>query len=105
MTISHVWTIDALEYADANGIDRVVNKIKWACFSDSGTGHTYNDPGTTIVGPSNPDNFVPFGALTEATVIAWLDPCFIAKIEARGASAVQKLIDAELSDAGVGVPW
>ena len=105
MPISHTWKIKSLEYADADGLDKVVNQVNWACFSDDGAGHTWSNGGPSTVTTPNPASFTDFDTLTEADVLAWLGAEFIAATEAVNAAAIQKLIDAEASDAGVGVPW
>lgn len=105
MTISHTWTIDSLEYADAAGLSRVVNRVNWTCFSDDGAGHTWNSDGSKTVGTPNPNTFTAFDTLTEADALAWLGDEFKTATEAVNAAAIQKLIDASASSAGTGVPW
>ena len=106
MPISHTWTINSLEYADADGLVSVVNQVNWTCFSDDGAGHTWsNDSPPVRFTTPNPKTFTDFDTLAEADVIAWLGEEFIAATEAVNERAIQMLIDAELCEAGVGVPW
>ena len=105
MTISHAWTINSLEYADAEGLSSVVNQVNWACVSDDGAGHTWSNNGSTRLEAPDPDTFEAYAAITEADVFSWLGAVFITDTEAVNAAAIQKLIDAETASAGVGVPW
>jgi len=105
MTISHSWTISSLEYADAAGLASVVNQINWACSSDDGAGHTWQSNGSTRLEAPDPDTFKDYAGVTEADVLVWLGDVFKAGTEAVNEAAIQKLIDAEASSAGTGVPW
>jgi len=105
MTISHAWTINSLEYADAEGLSSVVNQVNWACASDDGAGHVWNNDGSTRLEAPDPDTFEAYAGLTEADAIAWLGDEFKAATEAVNAAAIQKLTDAETASAGSGVPW
>ena len=105
MTIKHTWTINSLEYADADSLTSVVNQINWTCVSDDGEGHVWNNNGSTLLPAPDPDTFEAFAGLTEADVLEWLGDEFVAETEAVNAAAVQKLIDAEASNVGAGVPW
>jgi len=105
MTISHNWTINSLEYADADGLTSVVNQVNWTCFSDDGAGHTWDNGGSTRLEAPDPDTFEAYAAITEADVLEWLGDEFKAATEAVNAAAIQKLIDAETTSAGAGVPW
>lgn len=105
MTISHSWAINSLEYADADGLVSVVNQVNWACFSNDGAGHTWQNNGSTRLAAPDPNTFEAYAGITEADVLAWLGDEFVAATEAVNAAAIQKLIDAEASSAGTGVPW
>jgi hypothetical protein len=105
MTISHSWTINSLEYADAEGLSSVVNQVNWTCFSDDGAGHVWNNNGSTRLEAPDPDTFEAYAEITEADAIEWLGDEFKAATEAVNVAAIQKLIDAETASAGVGVPW
>ena len=105
MTISHNWTINSLEYADADGLSSVVNQVNWTCFSDDGAGHAWSNNGSTRLEAPDPDTFEAYAAITEADVLSWLGAVFITDTEAVNAAAIQKLIDAETTSAGSGTPW
>ena len=105
MTISHNWTINSLEYADADGLASVVNQVNWTCFSDDGAGHTWSNNGSSRLEAPNSDTFEAYACLTETDVLEWLGDEFKAATEAVNAAAIQKLIDAESAKSGVGVPW
>jgi hypothetical protein len=105
MTISHTWTINSLEYADTVGFTKAVNRIVWSCSSDDGDGHVWNSDGSKILGAPNPNTFAAFDTLTQDDVTAWLGAAYIAAKEAVAGAAIQKLIIAEASNAGAGVPW
>jgi len=105
MTISHTWGVNNLEYADTDGLTKVVNQVNWTCFSDDGAGHVWNNDGSTRMDAPNPDSFTGYDTLTETDVLAWLGAEFIAATEAVNAAAIQKLIDAESTASGTGVPW
>ena len=105
MTISHNWTINSLEYADADGLASVVNQVNWTCASDDGAGHVWNNNGSTSLEAPDPDTFEAYAGLTEADVLSWLTDEFKAETEAVNEAAIQKLIDAETASAGSGVPW
>jgi hypothetical protein len=105
MTISHTWSIGSLEYADADGLASVVNQVNWVCASDDGAGHTWQNSGSTLLEAPDPDTFEAFAGLTEADALRWLGEEFKAETEAVNEAAIQKLIDAETTSTGVGVPW
>jgi len=105
MTISHSWTINSLEYADAEGLSSVVNQVNWTCASDDGAGHVWNNNGSTRLEAPDPDTFEAYTGLTEADALAWLGDEFKTATEAVNVAAIQKLIDAETASASVGVPW
>jgi len=105
MTISHTWVIGSLEYADAEGLNSVVNQVNWSCVSDDGEGHVWNNSGSTRLPAPDPDTFEAYAGLTEADVLSWLGAVFITDTEAVNAAAIQKLIDAETTSAGSGTPW
>jgi len=105
MTITHTWTINSLEYADADGLDKVVNQVNWTCFSDDGAGYVWNNDGFTRLSAPDLKTFAAFDTLTEADVLSWLGDEFKTETEATNERAIQKLIDAEASSAGTGVPW
>jgi len=106
MTISHTWDINSLEYADADDLPSVVNQVNWICTSDDGAGHTWrNDNPPKRLNAPDPGTFEAYAGLTKADVLSWLGDDFKAATEAANEAAIQKLIDAEASSAGVGVPW
>jgi hypothetical protein len=105
MTLSHTWTVNSLEYADAEGLPKVVNQVNWTCFSDDGAGHVWNNNGSARLEAPDPDTFEAYATVTEADALSWLGDEFKAETEAVNAAAIQKLIDAEASSAGAGVPW
>jgi len=105
MAIAHTWSINSLEYADADGLDGVVNQVNWTCFSDDGAGHTWSNNGSSRLEVPNSDTFEAYACLTETDVLEWLGDEFKAATEAVNAAAIQKLIDAESAKSGVGVPW
>jgi hypothetical protein len=105
VTISHTWDIISLEYADTDVLVRVVNHINWICISHDSAGHTCSKNGSKQLDAPDPDSFTPFDTLAETDVLEWLGDEFIAATEAVNAAAIQKLIYAEASSAGTGVPW
>jgi len=105
MPISHAWDIISLEYADKDGLDKVVNQVNWSCFSDDGAGHVWNNNGSARLEAPDPDTFEAYAGITEANVLEWLGDEFKAATEAVNVAAIQKLIDAETASAGTGVPW
>lgn len=105
MTITHTWSINSLEYADADGLASVVNQVNWTCFSDDGAGHTWQNSGSSRLEAPDPDTFEAYAGLTEADALTWLGDEFKAETEAVNEAAIQKLIDAETAASGVGVPW
>ena len=105
MTITHTWNINSLEYADADGLAKVVNQVNWTCASDDGAAHVWNNNGSTRLEAPDPATFEAYAEITEANVIEWLGDEFKAATEAVNVAAIQKLIDAETASAGVGVPW
>tara|TARA_R110002153_G_scaffold274298_2_gene448190 strand:+ start:11007 stop:11324 length:318 start_codon:yes stop_codon:yes gene_type:complete len=105
MTISHTWTINSLEYADAGGLVSVVNQVNWTCFSDDGAGHTWENSDSTRLEVPDPATFEAYAGITEADALSWLGAVFITDTEAVNAAAIQKLINAETTSAGSGVPW
>jgi len=105
MPISHTWTINSLEYADAAGLASVVNQVNWTCFSDDGAGLTWQNSGSTHLEAPDPDVFTDYDALTETEVLGWLGASLIAATEAANVLAIQKLIDVEVTNTGAGVPW
>lgn len=105
MPITHTWTINSLEYADKDGLTSVVEQVNWTCLSDDDAGHVWNNNGSTRLDAPDPDTFAAYDTVTEANVLAWLGDEFKAATEAVNAAAIQKLVDAETSSAGAGVPW
>ena len=106
MTVSHIWTIKSLEYADAAGLASVINQVNWVCVSDDGEGRVWrNDSPPKRLDAPDPATFEAYAEITEANVIEWLGDEFKAATEAVNVAAIQKLIDAETASAGVGVPW
>nr|AYD75917.1 hypothetical protein PmDNAV1_gp33 [Pseudo-nitzschia multiseries DNA virus]AYD75925.1 hypothetical protein PmDNAV1_gp41 [Pseudo-nitzschia multiseries DNA virus] len=106
MVVTHTWDILSLEYADAEGLPKVVNQVNWVCFSDDGVGHTWSNdsPPVRFTAP-NRDGFADYDTLAKADVLGWLGADFIAAVEAVNEAAIQKLIEAEATSTGVGVPW
>ena len=105
MTIKHAWSINSLEYADKDGLTSVVEQVNWTCASDDGAGHVWNNNDSTRLGAPDPDTFAAYDTVTEANVIEWLGDEFKAATEADNEAAIQKLIDAESTASGTGVPW
>jgi hypothetical protein len=105
MTISHTWSVAFLEFADADGLASVVNRVNWVCSSDDGNGHSRVKPGSTSLNSPDPASYTAYVDIIEADVIAWLDDSVTAEAEAQNEAAIQRLIDAEASNAGFGVPW
>jgi len=103
--ITHTWNIDALEYADVGNLTKVVKRAKWLCVSDDNAGHSVNSDGSVPLDLPHHDVFTDYDALTETEVLGWLGASLIAATEAANVLAIQKLIDAEVTNTGTGVPW
>jgi len=102
---THAWTINSLEYADDNGLTKVVNQVNWTCFSDDGAGHVWTNNGSTRLSAPDPDTFEAYETVTEVDALAWLGDEFKTETEAVNNRAIQMLIDIENTASGVGVPW
>ena len=97
------WEVNTLQRELADGY---VNKV---IYRVNGTDGTYTTRATGEVDLPKPDTLVPYGDLTEATVIGWVK----AKLDADNAGTVANIedaIDANISAQktpvyGVGKPW
>tara|TARA_R100000234_G_C4979475_1_gene170097 strand:- start:272 stop:583 length:312 start_codon:yes stop_codon:yes gene_type:complete len=97
------WEVNTLQRELADGY---VNKV---IYRVNGTDGTYTTRATGEVDLPKPETLIPYGDLTETTVIGWVK----AKLDADNAGTVAKIeaaIDANIAEQktpvyGVGKPW
>jgi hypothetical protein len=97
------WEVNTLQRELADGY---VNKV---IYRVNGTDGTYTTRATGEVDLPKPETLIPYGDLTESTVIGWVK----AKLDADNAGTVAKIeaaIDANIAEQktpvyGVGKPW
>ena len=103
MAITKTWEVNTLQRETADGY---VNKV---IYRVNGTDGTYKTRATGEVDLPKPDTLVPYGDLTEATVLGWVK----AKLDADKADTVASIeaaIDANVNEqktptTAVGKPW
>ena len=103
MAITKTWEVNTLQREVADGY---VNKV---IYRVNGTDGTYKTRATGEVDLPKPDTLVPYGDLTEATVLGWVK----AKLDADNAGTVAQIeaaIDANVNEqktptTAVGIPW
>ena len=78
MNITYVWAITAMKMAPSlDGLTDVVTNVQFTYTgtdSDSGFSSTFN--GAYPVPPPSAPGFIPLADLTEAEVIAWIEPIY-----------------------------
>jgi hypothetical protein len=78
MNITYVWAITGMKMAPSlDGLTDVVTNVQFnytGTDSDSGFSSTFN--GAYPVPPPSSADFVPLADLTEAEVIAWIEPIY-----------------------------
>lgn len=72
MTTTYKWTISMLECVpNLNGLENVVQTIRWKFSGDDEVNYAEIDGVTSITQP-DPTDFVQYASLTEEQVITWL---------------------------------
>lgn len=72
MTTTYTWTVTMLECVPAaNGLQNIVQTIRWKLSGDDGVNSTEINNVTTI-NPPDSGEFIQYSSLTEAQVITWL---------------------------------
>ena len=78
-TITYTWRIESLDAAPTEGeLTNVVRRIHWRLFGTDNA-NTLDLYGDVPLGSADPEDFILFENLTEATVVTWLE----AAIDAR----------------------
>lgn len=71
--VNYTWKIERLDAAPVEGeLNDVVRKIHWRLFGTDGV-NTMDIYGDVPLADANPEDFTPYGELSEETVIGWLE--------------------------------
>lgn len=92
MTTTYKWTITMLECVpSANGLENIVQTIRWKLSGDDEVNYAEISGITTIM-PPDPTDFVQYTNLTEEQVVTWL----IATIGEDGVASATSTVDSIL---------
>jgi hypothetical protein len=71
--VTYTWLIERLDATPAEGVlSNVVHKIHWRLLATDGA-KTVDTYGDVRLSAADPENFTPYGELTEGDVIGWLE--------------------------------
>ena len=72
---TYYFKINAVDaHVSQDGLDNVIYNVHWSYFAEDGEGHTASMIGVQHIPNVDPDNFTAFDQLTQADVIAWIEP-------------------------------
>lgn len=92
MTTTYKWTITMLECVpNANGLENIVQTIRWKLSGDDEVNST-EISGVTSIAQPDPTSFVQYTSLTEEQVVTWL----IATIGEEGVASATETVDSIL---------
>ena len=67
------WTVSSLDYeVSKDGLDNVATVAHWRCTGEDADGNVGSAYGTKSLPDPSADNFMPWGSITEETVLGWL---------------------------------
>ena len=61
-------------HVSQDGLENVVYNVHWSYFGEDENGNVASQIGVQHVPYVDPDNFTPFDQLTQADIIAWIEP-------------------------------
>lgn len=68
----HINAVDA--HVSSNGLDNVIYNVHYSYIGEDNNGNSTSRIGVVAVEAPEADSFVPFDQLTQADVIAWIEP-------------------------------
>jgi hypothetical protein len=72
---TYYFKINAVDaHVSQDGLDNVIYNVHWSYFGEDGNGNVASQIGVQHVPDVDPDNFTAFDQLTQADIIAWIEP-------------------------------
>lgn len=111
MAITYSWKLTSLKKKNSGSLNGVVFQTYWQKTGTDENGNTGTFSGATPFDPAqvDPNNFVAFDQLTEATVLGWIQSVVIDAYEQHVNEQIQRQIDEKVnasSDVMAGsFPW
>ena len=93
MTTTYTWTVTMLECVPAaNGLQNIVQTIRWKLSGDDGVNSTEIN-NVTPIAPPNSGEFIQYSNLTEEQVITWLTDTLGEQRVAEAKSVVDNMLE------------
>lgn len=111
MAITYSWKLTSLKKKNSGSLNGVVFQTYWQKTGTDENGNTGTFSGATPFDPAqvDPNNFVAFDQLTEATVLGWIQSVVVDAYEQHVNEQIQRQIDEKVnatSDVMAGsFPW
>lgn len=95
MALTYTWKITSLKKKNVGSLNGVVFQTYWQKTGTDENGHTGTFSGATPFYPEviDPNKFVPFEQLTEATVLGWIQSVVVDAYELHVNEQIQRQID------------
>lgn len=95
MALTYTWKITSLKKKNSGSLNGVVFQTYWQKTGTDENGHTGVFSGATPFDPAqvDPNNFVAFDQLTEATVLGWIQSVVTGPYEEHVNEQIQRQID------------
>lgn len=75
MANTYYFKINAVDaHVNQEGLENVVYNVHWSYYGKDENGNVASQIGVQHVPSVDPENFTPFDQLTQADVIAWIEP-------------------------------
>ena len=104
MSITFTTKINGVRTADVDGLTKVVKHVEYTIKGEDG-GQTFELPNKVELNSADPNSFVEFADLTEATVAGWIESLeSTASIKAHISFVVARMV-AEAALATQPLPW
>ena len=72
---TYYFKINAVDaHVSQDGLENVVYNVHWSYIGEDANGNVATQIGVQHVPYVDPDNFTPFDQLTQADIIAWIEP-------------------------------
>lgn len=72
---TYYFKINAVDaHVSQDGLENVIYNVHWSYIGEDANGNVATQIGVQHVPNVDPDNFTPFDELTQADVIAWIEP-------------------------------
>ena len=72
---TYYFKINAVDaHVSQDGLENVVYNVHWSYFGEDGNGNVASMIGVQHTPSVDPENFTPFDQLTQADIIAWIEP-------------------------------